>query len=281
MKSELYTILEEITFEFNVNKQKFFEDDGFSNGLYKTGYIPQPGAKRYAPNRQISSTVFFDDDVLNQKLAFFVRSFVSAKKMHDYIIRNNLWHENVEVPENVIRYPSIESAVTGGFLGRIFKINNQLSITPQAFKQAYKELKKFLSKKFVEKEIYIQLFGLSGEYPEIKLTKDAKIVKAGYNIAKLFSQNYSIIYRHNIEMFEDDYVLKIIIRTPKSEYVRSSGNASQIEEKILRKWRMVPIFSCPGFIQIGPQITQSNDWPILFFTATGPYGIASKSWTVF
>jgi hypothetical protein len=78
-----------------------------------------------------------------------------------------------------------------------------------------------------------------------------------------------------IPMYEDDFVMKIKIEIPKKEYNDfGSITTRNYETEVVEKWKTFVLLTLPGYLKFGHILIFTDDWPLIYWQAVGPYGIA-------
>jgi len=266
----------ELTDEFTVRQQEFVQTINFNvRYAFRVGNISAPGAHRKDTSHSILTGALVDKPYILQKIHYCVHRLEAGPKIHEFVVKNKLWHCPDVLVANQISSPSLMSGLVAGFICRNFEITGDLfKITQESFDQSFQELLAFFKKSDVTLSHYLNLKGLQGDRDLIVLNDRVSILKADYELAKRFSVYYTApSHFSDIAMFEGEYVLKIDLTIPKKEYdFRNGGKASKIEQKEIAKWRTLPLLGCPGYLKIEKQICQSPDWPIVFYEEMGPYG---------
>lgn len=272
----LKTLFVELTDEFTARQQEFVQTINFNvRYAFRIGNISAPGAHRNDTSHSILTGALVDKPYILQKIHYCVHHLQAAPKIHEFVIKNQLWHCPDVLVANQISSLSLMSGLVAGFICRNFELTGDLfNITQASFDQSFRELLVFFGKTNVTVSHYLNLKGLQGDRDLIVLNEHASIIKAGYELAKRFSIYYSApSHFSDIAMFEGEYVLKIDLNIPKKEYdFRNGGKASKIEQKEIAKWRTLPVLGCPGYLKIEKQVCESPDWPIVFYEEMGPYG---------
>jgi hypothetical protein len=275
MEEELYTLLKEFVEEFKSHTTSLTTNPKLIYAIRRGNYA-SAGQTRFNGAYTINTGICFHVGVLYTQLHYLVITLNSTRKIYDYIVERDLWHNKYESYEQSLgSVPSAIGCILGGFLARNFELNsNQFVVSEQSFEIAFSELSKFFKKNFIEYEWHIHLQGVTGSVDKVDLTNNVSIIRADVRMAQLYSINYTgNDLFSTIEMFEDDYLLKIKIQFPKSYYTQfGAAKASQIEKFITKKWQNFILLTLPGSLRFGKMMIFSEDWPVVYWHAIGPFG---------
>lgn len=276
---ELKLILVELSKEFTKRQNEFTLTNKIGYGI-KIGNYAVKGTKRNQPGAH-QMGITFDLQMYYQQLTYLLNTFSSGEKLHDFITANNMWHEEIQpFKGTTMSLPNMVGRVGGGFLCRNFELNNHsFIITNDSFEKSYKELIDYFSKDYITCQHYIHLKGIGGEIEEVILNENASIVRAGFERAKFFSINYNLPNYHDMEVYEDDYLLQINFKIPKEFYKRGVLTmSSTLKRDEITKWKNFAQLAIPNLLIFGKEIQLSNDWVMEHNFAMGPYGNERRIW---
>jgi len=271
--AELRSLLSEFLQEFDDKKHELFESHKLMYAICR-GWYAARGKKRHDSSQTLNSGICFNLWSLNQTISYIIIKFASTRKLYEFTVKYDLWHNKYKSFDDAITtFPSSLSNILAGFLTRNYVLNGyQFQITNSSFEIAFAELIDFFGRDWIEYEWNIFLQGVTGDMQTVKINDEISIIKAGYEFAKFYSINYTDEKHHTIEMFEDDYILRIKLHFPKNYYVLGSNKARVEEEEITKRWKELVLLTLPGYVKFGKVIITSNDWPIISTYAMGPYG---------
>ncbi|MES2111021.1 MAG: hypothetical protein V4577_19850 [Bacteroidota bacterium] len=276
---ELRELMLEICKEFENKKEAFFKTQRFSENVV-IGRFALPDVKRKPGFGRQSNGMVYDWSSLLHTFSVQFFDYSSIKNLFKYIQEKNLWHEQLlPFDGNTFTIPTEMARIAGGFLIRNFELNNyEFVITDASFDKALSELFDILSKDTVCFTYYLNLKGITGDIDEIRLTEDVSIVRAGHEIAKKISITYTLPKYYDVEVYEDDFMLKIIFDLPKSLYKRDNRSKIYFSHKkvIIDKWKAFIALMVPNFLVFGKEIQLSSDWINETDHAFGPYGIERR-----
>lgn len=90
----LHPILKDLCNEFLEKQSEFLNLSNFSKNL-KIGTFGLPGTKRNKMG-QFQNGIVYNIHFFYQDFTYFLTPFESAKKLHEYLLVNNLWHDDME-----------------------------------------------------------------------------------------------------------------------------------------------------------------------------------------
>jgi hypothetical protein len=278
---ELKQILREIANEFTAKRVEFINSPNLRFWL-KFGTYAAQGTKRAVIGAHHYQNGFvLHLDSLYQYFTQISFSFQAVERLYAYISNNNLWHDTMfPFKGQTTAMPSEVARVYGGFLCRNFEINNyEFLITENSFEQAYNELQSYFQRDYILYDHYFHLKGLGGTEEEVILNEEVSIVRAGHEMAKFFSINYTLPNYGDVEVYEDDYLLKISFKILKKDY--NNANRAKLyshKDYIIDKWKNFIILTVPDMVMLGKEIKLSTDWVLEYNFAPGPYGIEKRFW---
>lgn len=263
-RNELLDILRDTVLEFESKKDQFISNPKLIHCFIRGEYA-LAGSSRDSGSRTIALGYCFHHGLLVQTIGNTLRDSQVMERLYNFVNRYNLWHTKYETFEDSCRFlPNLSTQIAGGFLSRNFELNdNQFSVSEDSFHQAANELISFFTKDYIEIDIFTNIYGLRGMTEKIILSKEASIIKADHNLAKLFSLYYTVSGQGIQEMIQGDYVLKIKHRFPKNYY--NSSNLQLLrksQDELVNKWSHLPILALGGLIQLNRRLNISLDWPL-------------------
>lgn len=232
----------------------------------RRGINPQNGIARYQKDGyHLAPITGFQPNLLIQFIRNRIRDWESSKAIVEWVIANNLWHgEKKSVESDWLSLPSVSANIVAGFLVRNFVINDyQFTINDNSFQTTLKELGTFFEKDNISFASYVSLMGPSGDLSPITLSDDVAILRSDAALTKMFNRFYSSADDHYVEMFEGDYLLEFRFVISKHEIFE----LTDIENKAIKKWRLVPLLAGIGNLEIGKIIRASSDWPLVTIDA--------------
>jgi hypothetical protein len=264
MSIKLKELLQELVVDFNKTKHQFVTNRRFSN-LFRLGAFPEMGKTRYAKGYTINSGYCFQTNLMIQYIGFVIHSFSSTKKIFDLVVGNNWWHRPTQsFEQDCHQSPSIVQNLIAGFLVRNFEINNyQTEITDFSFAQAFEELMVFFENDTIAISAYLSLHGPHGLLEQVQLAENVWLLKADHELARHYGLFYSSNDGHYIDLFEEDYLLRVDYKIHK----RDLSHLHQIETSLLKKWFIVPLLSQVGNIEMGKVLRISTAWPVMTIKA--------------
>lgn len=238
---------------------------GFNFLHLRKASFPDEGQNLHRYNnyksRSGKTTAYIDHKLTSHSAWLELKNRVITRKIFDYIVENNLSpFEKTSFEEDICRQPSITRNLIADFVGRLSELSKfGLDFSKNSFDKAYSELEKFLYNDSFEYKVLVNLYGPLGD-TDITIDKNTKILRANYEISKLFCFHHSESeLMMDYEMVENDYYIEITRHINKSKWREELREEKLYIEKVFNSL----LLSNSGNILLGKSLRLSDAWPLL------------------